>query len=188
MHAMQPPMLDPAFGYLIILGIALLLAVAGGQKIKSIAAFTQVFAAYRVLPESLARRTAWLIPCIELAAAAGLLWDSSRRLALMAAMALLAAYASAVALNLVRGRRELDCGCGAPGRRRSIAAWMVWRNAVLMLLLAIAALPWSARVLDAADLLTFAGGLTASVLLYLAVDRLEGEVAPRAMRLVRRAS
>src|SRR5271157_3144482 len=123
---MESPLLDPAFGYLIVLGIGLLLAAAGSHKLRSRAAFAEVFAAYGVLPDPLARRTAWCIPCVELGAAAGLLWEPSRRFALLAAMVLFIAYASVMAFNLARGRRELDCGCGAPGRRRSIAAWMVW--------------------------------------------------------------
>jgi len=185
---MESPLLDPAFGYLIVLGIALLFAVAGSHKLRSLSRFTEVFAAYGVLPEGGARRTAWLIACVELATAAGLLWETSRGWALIAALVLLVAYASAMAFNLARGRRELDCGCGAAGQRRSIAAWMVWRNGVLALLVGIAALPWSPRTLDAADLLTIGGGLAASLMLYLAIDRLEGEVAPQAMSLGRRPS
>ena len=185
---MELPLLDPAPGYLIILGIALLFAVAGSHKLKDLATFAEVFAAYRLLPESWARRAAWLIPCAELTAAAGLLFEPICRYALIAAMAILAAYASALALNLARGRRDLDCGCGAPGQRRSIAAWMVWRNLLLVLALAVAALPWSPRALDMADLLTVAGGLMATALLYLVVDQLAGDVAPKALRLMRRPS
>ena len=182
---MEPPLLDPAFGYLIVFGVALLFAAAGSHKLRSLAQFTEVFAAYEVLPQAGARRTAWLIPCIELAAAAALPWALTRRFALVAAMALLSAYASAMAYNLARGRRNLDCGCGAPGRRRSIAQWMVWRNALLLLALGIATLPWSPRALGGADLLTVTGGLAASLMLYLAVDRLEGEVVPKATTLIR---
>ena len=181
-------MLDPAFGYLILLGIALLFALAGSHKLRSLAAFSEVFTAYGVLPGGWARRTAWLIPCVELAAAAALLWEPSRRCALIAAIVLLVAYASVMAFTLARGRRELDCGCGAPGRRRSIATWMVWRNGALALLAGIAALPWSPRTLDAADLLTVVGGLAAIIMLYMAVDRLKGEVVPTAISLNRRTS
>jgi methylamine dehydrogenase accessory protein MauD len=68
-------------------------------------------------------------------------------------MGLLIAYAAALGVNLIRGRRELDCGCGMSGNRRPIAAWMVWRNLFVALALGIAVLPWAARPLDAADLL-----------------------------------
>lgn len=180
-------MLDPAFGYLIIFGIAFLLALAGSYKLRGLAQFTEVFAAYRVLPDAWGRRLAWLIPCVELAIAMALLPESSRRWAIMAAMGLLIAYASGMALNLARGRRELDCGCAAIGHRRSIAAWMAWRNLLLALALAIAALPWVSRPLNGFDVLTVMGGFAAAVMLYAAIDQLLGEVAPQALGLSGRA-
>jgi hypothetical protein len=127
--------LDPAFGYLIVGGVALLLAAAAGHKLRNLSLFTEVFAAYRVLPDAWARRCAALIPCIEIAIAASLLWEPLRPWAAAAAIGLLIAYAAALGLNLMRGRRELDCGCGTSGNRRPIAAWMVWRNPLLALAL-----------------------------------------------------
>jgi Methylamine utilisation protein MauE len=175
--------LDPAFGYLIVGGVALLLAVAGAHKLRNLSLFTEVFAAYRVLPEAWARRFAAFIPCIEIAIAASLLWEPWRPSAAAAALGLLLAYAAALGLNLLRGRRELDCGCGPAGNRRPIAAWMVWRNLCVALALGIAVLPWAARPLSAADLLTVMGGLAVAAVLYAAVDQLLGEVAPKALRL-----
>ena len=60
---------------------------------------------------------------------------------------------------------------------------MVWRNLFVALALGIAVLPWAARPLDAADLLTVMGGLAAAAALYAAIDQLLGEVAPKALRL-----
>jgi Methylamine utilisation protein MauE len=176
-------MLDPALGLLTIIDIALLFAIAARHKLQSLALFAEVFAAYRVLPGNAARRLAWVIPCAELTIAAALAWPASRGWAVFAAMSLLAAFACGLALNLARGRRDLDCGCTVMGNRRSIGAWMVWRNAVLVVALGAAALPWAARPLGAVDLLTIAGGVAASAMLYLAVDRLLGDVAPRAIAL-----
>src|SRR5579863_303430 len=88
--------LDPALGYLIILGIALLFASAGAHKLRDLARFADVFAAYRVFPNALARRLAWLIPSLELGLAAGLLWGPGRRTAVIAAFIVLIAYASSL--------------------------------------------------------------------------------------------
>jgi hypothetical protein len=184
---MQSPVLDPTFGYLICIGIALLFATAGWHKLRSLEAFAEVFAAYRVLPGGWGRRVAWLIPCFELATAAALPWEMTRRWALTAAVGLLIAYAAGLGLNLARGRRELDCGCGAIGSRRSIAGWMVWRNLVLALIAAIAALPWDWRPLDGSDALTIVGGLAAIAALYVAVDQLLGEISPKSLRMTGRA-
>jgi Methylamine utilisation protein MauE len=175
--------LDPAFGYLIILGIALLFASAGALKLQDLARFTEIFAAYRVVPSALARRLAWLIPCLELSVAITLLWEPSRRMAVISGIAVLIAYASGLGVNLRRGRRDLDCGCGAARDRRAIAAWMVWRNLILAAAVGIAALPWSPRPFSLTDCLTVMGGLLVGATLYAAVDRLLGDVAPKAMIL-----
>jgi hypothetical protein len=175
--------LDPAFGYLIIAGIALLFASAGAHKLRDLARFADAFAAYRVLPDALARRLAWLIPSLELGVAAGLLSGPSRRTAVIAAIIVLIAYASGLGVNLLLGRRDLDCGCGTARDRRAIAAWMVWRNLILAAAVGITLLPWSPRSFDLTDLLTVVGGLTVGVTLYAAVDRLLGDVAPKAVTL-----
>ncbi len=103
----------------------------------------------------------------------------------MPAIGVLLAYASGLCVNLARGRRDLDCGCGAIRDRRPIAAWMVYRNLILAVALGIAALPRSPRPLNLSDILTIAGGLTVAVILYIALDRLLGEVLPRNMALRR---
>jgi Methylamine utilisation protein MauE len=175
--------LDPAFGYLIIAGIALLFASAGARKLQDLARFTEIFAAYRVIPVAVARRLAWLIPCLELSVAITLLWEPSRRMAVISAIAVLVAYASGLGLNLLRGRRDLECGCGAARDRRAIAAWMIWRNLILAAALGIATLPWSPRPFNPTDFLTVMGGLIVGAALYAAVDRLLGDVAPKAMSL-----
>jgi hypothetical protein len=181
-------LLDPAVGSLIVIAVGLLFAVGAIHKLRDLALFAHVFAAYRMLPDSAARRLAWLIPCAELAIAAALALPMSRHAAVIGAIGLLAAYAVGLALNLARGRRDLDCGCAAAGNRRSIAPWMVWRNLFLILCLGIAALPWSSRPLSAADVLTIAAGLMAIALLYAAIDRLFGDVSPRARALTQVAS
>jgi hypothetical protein len=175
--------LDPAFGYLIIAGIALLFASAGAHKLWDLARFADAFAAYRVLPETLARRVARLVPFLELCVAAGLSWAPSRRMAAVAAIAVLIAYASGLGVNLLRGRRDLDCGCGAARDRRAIAAWMVWRNLILAAALGTTVLPWLPRSLNLIDWLTVMGGLAVGVTLYAAADRLLGDIAPKAMML-----
>jgi len=176
--------LDPVFGYSIIAGVALLFASAAIHKLRSLERFTGIFTAFGVLPEALARRFGGpLIPCLELGIAAALLWEPARRPAAVAAAAVFTVYALALTLNLSRGRLDLDCGCGAPRTRRSIAAWMVWRNLLLAAAVGIAAMPWSPRVLGLTDFLTVAGALMAGVTLYAAVDRLLGDVVPKGVAL-----
>jgi uncharacterized membrane protein len=171
--------IDPALGSLIAAAIAVLFATAAVHKFRDLKHFTAVVAAYRIVPGVLARRLAWTIPCAELTVALALLWPVTRPWAAWTALGLLVLYAASMGLNLARNRRDLDCGCLAAGHRRPIAPWMVWRNVLLALCALVTALPWTSRALTGADLLTIIGGATASFVLYLALDRLLGEVAPR---------
>jgi Methylamine utilisation protein MauE len=175
-------MIDPALGSLLLVGLALLFATAAFHKFRDIGRFSLVLAAYRVIPDAAAHRLAWIFPCTELAVALALPSPPLRRWAALAAAGLLLVYAAGMSLNLARHRHDLDCGCTAAGGRRPIAAWMVWRNLILVLASVAAALPWASRPLAGADFWTVAGGSAAAVALYAAVDRLLGEVAPRALR------
>ena len=170
-------MIDPALGTLLGGAFALLFASAALHKLRDLSGFAELLAAYRVLPG--ARYLAFLVPLTETLVACGLLLPRSRPAASLAGLGVLLLYAGAIALNLLRGRRELSCGCGGPGERRPIAAWMVTRNLLLALLLAAAALPVSARPLQAVDLLTVAAGIAVASLLYMSADALLGRVMPR---------
>lgn len=166
-------MLDPAVGGLLVACFALLFASAALHKLRDLAHFTEVLGAYEVLPQG-AVRLAPLVPLAELTVAAGLFPGTTRFGAGLGGSALLVAYTCAIAVNLVRGRRDLACGCGAPGDARPIAPWMVVRNLMLALLLGIALARWKTRPLLPVDALTVAGGAAVATLLYVSLDQLLG--------------
>lgn len=169
--------LDPALGSLIVSCFMVLFASAASHKLRDLERFSQIFAGYG-LPAAFNRwRVAWLVPLLELAIAAGLLPPASRTAAAAAGAALLLGYALAIALNLRAGRDAIACGCGGLDERRPIAAWMVWRNLLLAMVLALAMLPWNARVLEWTDGVTLGFGLVAMTLLYRCAEGLLGELA-----------
>ena len=174
---MYRAMIDPAIGALLAGAFALLFVSAALQKLRSPERFAELFRAYQVLPEGVAR-LAWLVPALELITGVALLARRSRVGASAVGAALLLGYAAAIAINLQRGRRDLACGCGGPEERRTIAGWMVWRNLVLAGLLAAMLLPWRARAMTAADAVTIGAGTAVAALLYMSLDRLLGRVAP----------
>jgi uncharacterized membrane protein len=169
-------MLDPAVGLLLVATVALLFASAGVHKLRDLRRFDEIFAAYEVLPAVSRRHVSWLVPVLELAVAAGLLFEKSRLYAALAGIVLLLAYASAIGINLRRGRRDLACGCGGPDERRPIAPWMVWRNGVIALSLVCALAPWTTRALGFTDAVTVTFGLLTLALIYLCIDQLMGYV------------
>ncbi len=177
------PALDPGVGYVIALACALLFGHAAYGKWRGRAEFGAVLANYRILPKVLAGPLSVMVPALETAVALGVAPAASRPYAAATGATLLIVYALAIGINLRRGRFDLDCGCAGPSDRRPIAAWMIWRNVVLSVVLIAAAQPWSARALGGNDLLTIGGGLAVSTLLYIALDRLLGGVMPRTAAL-----
>jgi Methylamine utilisation protein MauE len=171
-------LVDPVFGLLAAAAVALLLGAAGGAKLRNLTRFTAVLEAYDVMPTALAWIVAVVLPFIELTLAVCLLVNITRPSAAVAAACLLFIYGAGIAVNLVRGRRDLDCGCEGFGRRRSIAGWMVARNALMIAVAALAGAPQSARALEVTDVLTIFGGLAAFALVYFAADELLGRSAP----------
>lgn len=130
---------------------ALIFVLGAIHKYRLGAAFSGIVAAYRLLPAALVAAFAFALPLLELASAALLLWPRSAYAVLPAAL-LLTVMSGAVAINLLRGRSWIDCGCGT-GRAEQLGnsrgdgdgeglSWaLVGRNAVLLALLLAAARP-----------------------------------------------
>lgn len=168
--------LDPAVACLLSAVAGLLFLVAAIHKLRDLRHFSEVFAAYRLLPVAVGRPLALVVPVLELAVAAGLAFDDLRPVALSIGIGLLLAYAVAIAINLARGRRDLDCGCAGPNDRRPISGWMVWRNVSGAALLAMVLLPWSKRALVLTDAVTVGFGTVCCALVYLCLDRLSSPI------------
>lgn len=166
--------IDPAIAVLIVASTALLFAVAAVHKLRDLRRFDEIFAAYGLLPLPARLRLSRGVPILEAGIAAGLLLDVTRTPAAGVGIALLLAYAGAIALNLARGRRDLACGCGGPDDRRPIAPWMVGRNLLIAALLVLPMLPWSPRPLVLTDAVTIGFGTATGALVYLCLDRLLG--------------
>jgi hypothetical protein len=166
--------LDPAIAALIVASAALLFGVAAAHKLRDLRRFDAIFAAYGLFSFAARLRLSRAVPVFESLVAAGLLFDPSRVAAACVGMGLLLAYAAAIGVNLVRGRRDLACGCGGPDDRRPIAPWMVWRNAGLALLLGTVMLPVGPRGLVLTDAVTIGFGTAACALVYSCLDTLLG--------------
>jgi uncharacterized membrane protein YphA (DoxX/SURF4 family) len=175
--------MDPAIDVTVRAALALLFLVAASHKLRDLRGFGATLAEYRVLPAPIVPGAAPVVAAAELALAAVLAVGAALRgPALLSAAVLLLLYAAAIALNLARGRRDLDCGCAGPGARRPIGAWMVARNGVLAAVALAAMLPVRARPLVWVDAITIAGATAALGALYASIDRLLAD-APRLARL-----
>jgi Methylamine utilisation protein MauE len=122
------------------LAVALVFARAAAFKFRDMEAFADVLAAYRMLPLGVVEPAARILPALEVACALALLLPWTRSASDLAAAGLLIAFGLAMAVNLLRGRREIDCGCGDPSRRQPLAWSLVVRNLALAAALAACAL------------------------------------------------
>lgn len=154
--------------------MALLFAVAAAHKLRDLRHFDEIFAAYGLPAFTTHLHLSRAVPLLEALVAGGLLLEVSRGAAAYVGIVLLLAYAAAITVNLLRGRRELACGCGGPDDRRPIAPWMVWRNILCAVLLFPVLLPWSPRPLELTDGVTIGFGTATCALVYLCIDRLLG--------------
>lgn len=118
--------------------VALLFLRAGLHKLSDMPRFEGVLADYELAPEGALRAIAFALPVVELLTAGALAITPLRGLAAWAAGGLLTFYALVMAVSLLRGRREIDCGCG--GAPEPLSWALVARNAVLAAIVAPAAL------------------------------------------------
>jgi uncharacterized membrane protein len=112
--------------------LSYLFVVGGCQKLSDLRFFQHAVAEYKVLPTSWSGPMSRLIPVAEVVAGLALLIPTARLPALIVIAVLLAAYTAAIALNIVRGRADLDCGCAGPGQEQTINIWLLGRNFVLL--------------------------------------------------------
>ena len=118
--------MDPVIDLTLRAALALLFAGAVQHKLRDPRHFTATLAEYRLLPARLAPLAAACVILAELGIVLALAlrpaWGAA------AGAALLGLYGAAIAVNLARGRRHIDCGCGGPAARREISGWLVTRN------------------------------------------------------------
>lgn len=104
------------------------------HKIAEQGRFEGILADYGLLPEAALRPVTMLLPVAELAAALLLALPSTRTAGTVLAGFLLSLYAVAMAVNLLRGNRLVDCGCG--DEAEPISWKLVLRNSMLIAVMA----------------------------------------------------
>lgn len=177
-------MIDPLIIRIIALGFALLFFLAGMHKLNNKLEFQGILNAYKIVPSKMSPMLSNVIPLIELGLAmgwlvCGLLFIRLTYVPLISAM-LLSGYGTAIAINLIRGRRHIDCGCGfslaagkTPGTEvQQLSSALLWRNAVLVIAALLAASTDTGRVLGMVDYFSMIVAVITLGLLYGAFNQL----------------
>lgn len=170
MRYYSPDVLDPAIQYLLAIALAAIFAGSAAAKFVDLDLFEGAVANYRLVPGWLEKPVAWTVPLCELASAAGLLFAATRAAAAAILVILLCVFSGAIAVNLMRGRRDIDCGCFGPALRQELGGSLIARNLVLIAAVVLLELPAAPRALEPVDFVTIACGATAVVMLYLSAN------------------
>lgn len=148
--------------------VGLVFVLAAVQKARHWRIFSGVVANYRLLPRPLVMPAAVLLPPTEMLLGLVLLSAQIGAFGALAAIALLGLFAAAMAINLKRGRSQIDCGCGQSFLRQDLRWVLVGRNAGLALLLLPSLISTSPMAMPA--VLTGVAGGIAFFLLYLLLN------------------
>ena len=168
-------MLDPLVLKLVSISFGLLFLLAAVHKLTALATFRASLLGYQLLPGVLVSPASIVVPAFEALLGAAWLLAVSPVLTAFASAALLTAYTVAIAINVLRGRIHIDCGCGmtsSAGRDQQLSWGLVVRNLLLIIAVLSATLPASDRTIGILDYVTLVAGLLAIVLLYGAANQL----------------
>ncbi len=166
---------DPVLSHAMGAALSVVFLTGAWQKFREPEQFAAALENYRLLPAAMLNWMVYLLPVVEALAGMLLLFPATKLPAALLAFALLMLVTSAVAINLLRGHTDIDCGCGGLGGgvgEQAISWGLVARNLVL-----IAAIPWIAadsavRELVWMDYLTVACATLALLGLYALVSQL----------------
>jgi hypothetical protein len=174
---------DPVVSWALRVFLAAVFARALYGKLRAPGEFARAIRGYEILPErhGLALASAGALLALEGALVAGLLLPGAASIAAAGAAGLLALYSAAIALNLARGRRDIDCGCAGPGRSAALHEWLLARNGLYIAMALCAGLPQAARELVWLDAATLGLAVVSLSILALAFEALVAQ-APRVRR------
>jgi hypothetical protein len=115
--------------------LALIFLLAAAQKMRHWRLLPGVVANYRLVPGWAVGAVAALLPPFEMLLAITLLLAPLQPWSSLAGIATLALFAGAMAINVMRGRTHIDCGCGREFLAQNLGWSLVARNLVLAALL-----------------------------------------------------
>ena len=159
-------LMDPLVSLVAALLLSYIFAVAALHKWQAMEEFRATLENYRLLPALLLAPAAVVLPLAETVTGLALLIPSTSNYAAVLAALLLLLYIIGIGVNLLRGRRTIDCGCGGSDQRQNISEWLIVRNLVLLGLTYIVIAPETSRTLLWLDWLVVVMATLAACLVY----------------------
>jgi uncharacterized membrane protein YphA (DoxX/SURF4 family) len=165
--------MDPVLIIIIRYALALLWIVSAVQKLAKFEEFRIALDDYRIVPTgAVSMIVAGSLTVLELLAGLALLFPGYAPMGAIVSAGLLLVYGAAMGVNLLRGRRHIDCGCAGPALRQSLSYSLVSRNIVLAGASLVCLASFDLRSLVWLDYLTILAATLALAVLYSAFNRL----------------
>jgi hypothetical protein len=164
--------MDPVITNTLRISLALLFGSAAYHKARDFGVFSTALEQYRLLPKRSIPGVASSLIGLECMLAGLFLVPLAVRATAFVGGLVLAIYSGAIAINLARGRREIDCGCGGPAAGRTLGAGLLVRNALLIVGCALSAMDTLPRTLLWIDWVTVSFAVTTLALSWMAAGAL----------------
>lgn len=169
-------LLDPTIALTLRAAFALIFAAASTHKLLNAAQFRQTLVSYLrgFGIEAHGKVNPFLATLIvlEIGVVAACALPAAQAAAGLLAGGMLLLYASAMAVNLIRGNVLLDCGCTWGATRQGVRPALVIRNALLSVIAFALTAPVGSRDLAAIDTASILVATLTVILLYGAANRL----------------
>ncbi|SAL04939.1 methylamine utilization protein MauE [Caballeronia calidae] len=159
-------MIDPVILMVCIASATIIALASAVPKWREPSRFRASLDGFALLPSFAVTPLSFVFPLLETAGAIGLLFADTRMPGAIALIALFTLFGAALAINVLRGHTDIDCGCSgfiaaraSERTPKSIGWWHVARALMLAALAAAALVPATGRALVGFDYLS-AGACT----------------------------
>jgi Methylamine utilisation protein MauE len=153
------------------LGMAAIFAQSAWHALRDLPRHEAAVAGYKLLPSPAVPIAAIVLPLLTASAALLLPWPATAHAASALGIALMALFTASIAINLHRGRTNIDCGCGG-AEGPHISQGLIIRNAALIALLAVSLIAQASSIADPMALVAELGGAAGIAALYFASTQL----------------
>jgi len=137
MHSVAKILTGPSLILVARVFLAGLLLITGVGKLSNHRTFVRIVRDYKLVPDASVGALSWLLPVSELVVSALLFSGRLIRWAALSAALLFVVFGLAALANIVRGRRDVPCGCCGKATGATIGWHVVLRDLGLIGLAAI---------------------------------------------------
>jgi uncharacterized membrane protein YphA (DoxX/SURF4 family) len=160
--------MEPVISWTLRVALALLFAISVWEKVQGFSKFKRAMRDYELIPRawvSIAARSLIVCEGVVAIALVATPWSG------LGVIGLLVVYCVAIAINLARGRAEIDCGCGGTDGQ-PLSSLLLVRNALLAIAALGVLLPLRSRPLGPHDIFAIGAAVTTISILWTASGQL----------------